>query len=82
MRSAISYYNEIGDLTLIRTEIAKMRSGFSLVIDAVLLKLQHPLCTSINDQSEARPPASVTNEKPDLILAISVRIKVRSPISS
>ena len=27
MRSPISYYNEIGDLTLIRTEIAKMRSG-------------------------------------------------------
>jgi len=25
--------------------------------------------------------ASMTNQKPDLILAISVRIKVRSPIS-
>jgi len=87
MRSPISYYNEIGNLTLIHTEIAKMRSGFSLVIDAVLLKLPHSLCTSVNDQSEARPPASMTNHKPDLILAISVRIKhpfcvTRSPISS
>jgi len=52
-----------------------------LVIDAGgqasdwLLTLVHRGCGNFNKT------ASMTNQKPDLILAISVRIKVRSPIS-